>query len=422
MTPMTYQRDARAYRFSLPNEIWGLKLPPTAFSILAYLCYLNSHHKGESMPSVDEIAELLHMSPDMAQKQMDTLIKRDLISPQMVPAFTPKHTGKFSSLPNEIFSLDLGHGAITVYAYLLYCEDRSSHQCHPSYKTISATVGLSVNTVMKHIAKLVDRQFITVVKIEPKQIKVREVFECYADNGDDGVFAYGGRLAIRPPYQREFVYDNEQAEAVIQTVLKGFPLNVMYWVKVGSDRYEVLDGQQRTLSVMQYLKHKFSIALDGRKYYWDALPDDKYNAIMNYEFMVYICEGEESEKLEWFRVVNIAGEKLTEQELRNSVYTGEWLSDAKRYFSKRNCAAKLLADKYITGDPNRQELLEKALRGICEYQSISEITEYMARHKSDADADELWQYFQDVIHWSEKIFPKYFSDMKGLVGLVSSLQ
>ena len=118
----------------------------------------------------------------------------------------------------------------------------------------------------------------------------------------------------------------------------------------------------------------------------------------------------------------VAGEKLTEQELRNSVYTGEWLSDAKRYFSKRNCAAKLLADKYITGDPNRQELLEKALRGICEYQSISEITEYMARHKSDADADELWQYFQDVIHWSEKIFPKYFSDMKGLVGLVSSLQ
>ena len=252
------------------------------------------------------------------------------------------------------------------------------------------------------------------MKIEPKQIKVREIFDSYADNGDDGVFAYGGRLAIRPPYQREFVYDNKQAEAVIQTVLKGFPLNVMYWVRVGDDRYEVLDGQQRTLSVMQYLKHKFSISLDDRKYYWDALPDDKYNAIMNYEFMVYICEGETSEKLDWFRIVNIAGEKLTEQELRNSVYTGEWLSDAKRYFSKRNCAAKLLADKYITGDPNRQELLEKALRGICEYQGISEITEHMAQHKSDADADELWQYFQDVIHWSEKIFPKYYADMKGL--------
>ena len=252
------------------------------------------------------------------------------------------------------------------------------------------------------------------MKIEPKQIKVREVFDSYDDNGDDGVFAYGGRLAIRPPYQREFVYDNAQAEAVIQTVLKGFPLNVMYWVKVGSEQYEVLDGQQRTLSVMQYLKHQFPITIDGNKYYWDALPDDRYNAIMNYEFMVYICEGNESEKLEWFKVVNIAGEKLTEQELRNSVYTGAWLSDAKRYFSKRNCAAKGLSDKYITGDPNRQELLEKALKGICEAQGLKDITEYMAAHKSDSDADELWQYFQDVIHWVQKIFPQYYPDMKGL--------
>ena len=160
---------------------------------------------------------------------------------------------------------------------------------------------------------------------------------------------------------------------------------------------EVLDGQQRTLSVMQYLKHKFSITIDGKKYYWDALPDDKYNAIMNYEFMIYICEGEESEKLEWFKVVNIAGEKLSDQELRNSVYTGEWLSDAKLHFSKRNCAAKLLSDKYITGDPNRQELLEKALKGICENQGVKEITEYMAQHKSDKDADELWQYFQYLL-------------------------
>lgn len=252
------------------------------------------------------------------------------------------------------------------------------------------------------------------MKIEPRKIKVKDVFDGYADNGDDGVFAYGGRLAIRPAYQREFVYDQAQAEAVIQTVLKGFPLNVMYWVKTDEDTYEVLDGQQRTLSVMQYLKHQYPITLDGRKYYWDALPDDKYDAIMDYEFMIYICEGETSEKLEWFRVVNIAGEKLSEQELRNSVYTGRWLSDAKRHFSKRNCAAKGLSDKYITGDPNRQELLEKALKGICELQGKKDITEYMALHKSDADADELWQYFQEVISWVQRIFPKYYTDMKGL--------
>lgn len=252
------------------------------------------------------------------------------------------------------------------------------------------------------------------MKIKPKSIKVRDIFESYSDNGDDGVFAYGGKLTIRPAYQREFVYSTEQAEAVMQTILKGFPLNVMYWVKVGNEKYEVLDGQQRTLSVMQYLKHKFPITIDGKKYYWDALPDDKFNSIMNYEFMIYICEGNESEKLDWFKVVNIAGEKLTEQELRNSVYTGEWLSDAKKYFSKRNCAAKGLSDKYIKGDPNRQELLEKALKGISEFQGIRDITEYMAKHKSDNDADELWQYFQDVISWVQKIFPKYYSDMKGL--------
>lgn len=252
------------------------------------------------------------------------------------------------------------------------------------------------------------------MNIDPVSIKVSDIFDGYVDNGDDGVFAYGGKLAVRPAYQREFVYDQEQEESVIHTVLNGFPLNVMYWVKVGDDSYEVLDGQQRTLSVMQYLKHKFQITIDGKNYYWDSLPDDKYNAIMDYEFKIYICEGTESEKLAWFKVVNIGGAKLTDQELRNSVYTGEWLSDAKMHFSKRNCAAKGLADRYITGDPNRQELLEKALKGICEYQNIQNITEYMALHKSDKDADELWQYFQDVIHWVEKIFPKYYKDMKGL--------
>ena len=105
------------------------------------------------------------------------------------------------------------------------------------------------------------------MKIEPKSIKVKDIFDGYADNGDNGVFAYDGRLAIRPAYQREFVYSSEQAESVIHTILKGFPLNVMYWVKVGDDQYEVLDGQQRTLSVMQYLDHKYSISVDGGKYY-----------------------------------------------------------------------------------------------------------------------------------------------------------
>lgn len=250
--------------------------------------------------------------------------------------------------------------------------------------------------------------------IKQHNIKIKDIFEGFTDNGEDGVFAYAGKLTIRPPYQREFVYDLKQQEDVLHTILKGFPLNTMYWVKTGDDEYEVLDGQQRTLSAMYFLSHKLQISLDGKTYYNDSLPDDLYDALMDYEFMIYICEGTESEKLEWFKVVNVAGEELTDQELRNSVYTGSWLSDAKRHFSKRNCPAKGLSDKYITGDPNRQELLEKALKGICELQGMKDVTEYMAKHKSDKDADELWQYFQDVIHWVEKIFPNYISDMKGL--------
>lgn len=252
------------------------------------------------------------------------------------------------------------------------------------------------------------------MKIRPVSIKVKDIFEGYVDNGEDGVFAYDGKLTIRPPYQREFVYNETQAGAVIHTALKGFPLNVMYWVQVAPNEYEVLDGQQRTLSIMRYLSHQFFVKIDGQSFYWDSLPDDKYNNLIDYEFMIYICEGSESEKLEWFNTVNIAGVELTPQELRNSVYAGTWLSDAKRYFSKTNCAAKGLSDKYITGTPIRQELLEKALKGICELQGMKEITEYMSAHKNDTDADELWQYFQDVIHWIEKIFPEYYKDMKGI--------
>ena len=155
------------------------------------------------------------------------------------------------------------------------------------------------------------------MKIEQKSVTVKEIFDGYIDKGDDGVFAFGGRLAIRPAYQREFVYDKKQAEAVIHTILNGYPLNVMYWVRTGADSYEVLDGQQRTLSVMQYLDHKSEISLDGQTYYWNSLPDDLLQRLLSYPFMVYVCEGTESEKLAWFRIVNIAGERLTDQEIRN---------------------------------------------------------------------------------------------------------
>ena len=173
------------------------------------------------------------------------------------------------------------------------------------------------------------------MKIELHQIKVKDLFNGYKDSGDDGVVGYGGILDIRPPYQREFVYDIKRSEEVIQTILKGFPLNIMYWVKKEDNTFEILDGQQRTLSICKYLNHDYEITVDGHKYYWDSLPDEYLNRLYEYELMVYICEGTNKEKREWFEIVNIGGEVLTKQELRNATYTGPWLSDAKRYFSKR---------------------------------------------------------------------------------------
>ena len=187
--------------------------------------------------------------------------------------------------------------------------------------------------------------------IARKEITVGEIAEGYVDKEEEGIFAYSGRLTIRASYQREFIYSQKQAEAVIHSVLNGFPLNVMYWVKTGEDSYEILDGQQRTLSLMHYLAHQFAINIDGFQYYADSLAPDKMKQILDYKLMIYVCEGSESEKLAWFNVVNIAGEKLTEQEIRNSVYTGSWLSAAKALFSKKTCVAKKISERYITGNP-----------------------------------------------------------------------
>lgn len=149
------------HRFSIPNDIWRWNLRPQGFAVLVYLYYLHEHCKNYIAPSADEIAFRLHMSKDMAAEQISELNHRGLLDQNKVPMFERAHRN-FFSLPNELFFLNIGHGAITVYAYLLYCEDRRTHQCHPSYRTISGAVHLTVSTVMKHITKLADRQFITV--------------------------------------------------------------------------------------------------------------------------------------------------------------------------------------------------------------------------------------------------------------------
>ena len=247
------------------------------------------------------------------------------------------------------------------------------------------------------------------MKIDLHKIEVRKVVANYKDSAEEGVTAYGGKLDIRPKYQREFVYKPEQRNAVIETVKKNFPLNVMYWMKREDGGYEVLDGQQRTISIGQYVNGDFS--LNDR--FFHNLTKEEQEKILDYELMIYLCEGTDKERIDWFTVINTYGEKVNEQEIRNAVYTGPWLSDAKLKFSKTNCAAYLLANdggQLITGSPIRQEYLETALLWI----NNGDIRGYMASHQHDANAEKLWKYFQNVIAWVRATFTNYRREMNSV--------
>ena len=245
------------------------------------------------------------------------------------------------------------------------------------------------------------------MNIELKEITIQELSDGFEDNNEDGVIGFGGKLDIRPPYQREFIYKDKQRDAVINTITKNFPLNVMYWAVREDGTFEVIDGQQRTISICQYVDGDF--AFQNR--YFHNLKADEKEKILNYTLMVYVCSGTESEKLEWFKTINIAGEKLTEQELRNAVYTGSWVSDAKRYFSKSGCVAYNIGSDYLNGSPIRQEFLETAIDWISE----GKIENYMATHQHDPNATALWLYFQSVITWVNATFTvKRKKFMKGI--------
>lgn len=244
------------------------------------------------------------------------------------------------------------------------------------------------------------------MKIELQEITVRELTKDYQDNEENGVVGFDGRLDIRPPYQREFIYKDKQREAVIDTLTKNFPLNVMYWAVRQDGGYEVIDGQQRTISICQFVEGDFAY----KNRYFHNFQNDEQKQILDYKIMVYLCSGTDSEKLEWFKTINIAGEKLTDQELRNAVYSGLWVSDAKRYFSKSSCAAYGLGSDYLSGTPIRQDYLETTIRWI----SDDKIEQYMAKQQHEPTANDLWLYFQSVINWVKAVFPNWRKEMKGI--------
>jgi len=244
------------------------------------------------------------------------------------------------------------------------------------------------------------------MQIELKEIPIRDLVNGYVDKYEEGIVGYGGKLDIRPPYQREFIYDQEQRDAVIETVLQGFPLNSMYWAVKDDGNFEILDGQQRTISICTYVNSQFSV----RKKMFHNLQPDESKRFLDYKLMVYHCSGEPSEKLAWFRTINIAGEALSDQELHNAVYSGPWVTDARRYFSKRKCPAKDIGGDYVSGEAERGALLEKAIGWISNGQNES----YMQIHQHKPSADELWLYFQNVINWTKIKFPNYRHEMKGV--------
>jgi len=241
----------------------------------------------------------------------------------------------------------------------------------------------------------------------------------FINEGEEGVFGMNYKLNIRPKFQREFIYDQDGIEKVIETVRNGHPLGIIYFIKTQEENYEILDGQQRILSLCKYIEGDSDISAEwpGRgRVYFDNLSDEEIDKLLNYPLLVHICEGSDKEILDWFFTINIAGKQLTPQEGRNAIFAGPWVSDARMYFSKINCPAVLLDDnKYMKGSAKRQDYLETVIKWISE-DKISEdkIHDYMASHHHNQDAKDLWEYFNQVMNWVENIFTTYRKEMKGI--------
>ena len=238
------------------------------------------------------------------------------------------------------------------------------------------------------------------MKQELRKIKIGEIIKGFSDNEESGVVGYDGKLDIRPPYQREFVYDREKQDKVIETVFNSRCLGLFTWAEREDGTFEIVDGQQRTLSICHFIQKNNTIILNGEARSFKNFSNDERDNFLNYEIIVNVCNGTSSEKLDWFKTINVAGVQLTTQELRNACYTWAWLSDAKMRFSCSSCAAYNIAKDFVKGSPIRQEFLETALEWI----SRGNVETYMCEHQHDPNANELWLYFLNVIEWAKATF------------------
>lgn len=249
----------------------------------------------------------------------------------------------------------------------------------------------------------------------PKFFTVKELCEgfVYSESEQKGLFGLAGKLTIQPEYQRNYIYcenDSRAEAAVIDSVLKKYPLGVLYFNKKEDGTLEVLDGQQRITSLGRFLTGKFSIRYNGRPCKIYSIPQDKQELIKDTKVLVYICEGTESEIKEWFEIINIGGIKLNEQEKLNAIYSGPFVSAARKEFSNKSDPRVQKWSNFITGAVERQEILQTALSWV----SHGNIMDYMQEHRRDSDINELKSVFNDVIDWADRTFIEIRPQMKSI--------
>lgn len=248
------------------------------------------------------------------------------------------------------------------------------------------------------------------------EITVKEICDgfVYSELEGKGLFGLSGKLTIQPEYQRNYIYASEGGKrevAVIESILKGYPIGLIYFNKVNPNNFEVLDGQQRITSLGRFVTNKFAIKDEnGNEQLFGGFALDKKNKILNTKLLIYECEGTESEIKEWFRTINIAGVPLNSQELLNAVYSGPFVTLGKEEFSNSKNSNIQKWSAYISGSANRQDFLERALQWV----SKENVSEYMSRHRFDNNITELKDYFNSVIDWVSTVFTDVESEMKGI--------
>lgn len=248
-----------------------------------------------------------------------------------------------------------------------------------------------------------------------KEYTIKELCEGFTYSEFDGKGLYGlsGHLTIQPEYQRNYLYSEKNGAkevAVIDSVLKQYPLGLLYFNRLSDGQLEVLDGQQRITSIGRFLIGKFSIMIDGIPYKFRSLPEDKRQLIEQTRLIAYVCEGSESEIKEWFKIINMGGVKINDQETRNAIYSGPFVTAARKEFSNKEDSRLQKWGCYVQGSANRQEILETAIKWV----SRNRIEDYMQEHRFDANINELRMYFNDVISWIEQTFDDVYPKMCGL--------